>query len=61
MKPEHTAEGFDVEDILEALEADRKSGILSNIVTRSAIRYGVDPDEPDRLVAVDTYGMKQDI
>jgi hypothetical protein len=61
MKPEHPAEDFDVENVLEALEMDRRSGILSNIVTRSAIRYGVAPDEPDRLMAVDTYGKKQDI
>ncbi len=61
MKPEHQAEDFDVEDVLVVLEADRRSGILPHIVTDSAVRYGTDPDEPDRLVAVDAHGRKQDI
>ncbi|MDW7749009.1 hypothetical protein [Halomonas sp.] len=61
MKPEHTTEGFDVENILAELEADRNSGILPLVVTKSAIRYGIDPDDPDRLVAVDAHGRKQDI
>ncbi len=61
MKPEHPAEGFDVEDVLDVLETDRRSGILPDVVTKSAIRYGVDPDNPDRLVALDADGQKQEI
>lgn len=56
MKPEYPPERIDVNDILEALELDRRSGILPNIVTDSAVRYGVDPDDPERLVAVDADG-----
>ncbi|WP_146010667.1 hypothetical protein [Halomonas heilongjiangensis] len=56
MKPEYPTENFDVDDILASLEADRKSGSLPNIVTKSAVRYGVDPDNPARLVAVDANG-----
>ncbi len=47
---------FDFEDILEALEEDRKSGALRDGVTTSAIRYGIDPDNPERIVAVDAHG-----
>ena len=56
MKQDHQIQNFDVEDILEALEADRKSGSLPNIVSRSSVRYGVDPANPERLVAVDAQG-----
>lgn len=59
MKPERPAEDFDVEDILAELEADRNSGILPHFVTKSVIRYGVDPDDSDRLLAVDAHGSKQ--
>ncbi|WP_237673403.1 hypothetical protein [Vreelandella profundi] len=58
MKQDHQIQNFDVDDILEALEADRNSGSLPDIVTRSAIRYGVDPDNPERLVAVDAQGKQ---
>lgn len=56
MEPDHQIHNFDVDDILEALEADRKSGFLPNIVTRSTVRYGVDPDNPMKIVAVDAEG-----
>lgn len=58
MKRDHHIQNFDVDDILEALEADRKSGSLPNIVTRSAVRYGVDPNNPANLVAVDAQGKQ---
>lgn len=51
-RPEH----FDVDDVLASLEADRQSGHLANAVTGSAVRYGIDPDHPDRLVAVNAHG-----
>lgn len=57
MKQDHKNLNFDVDGILESLEADRKSGSLPKIVTGSDIRYGVDPNNPDRLVAVDANGM----
>lgn len=56
MKRDHQIQNFDVDDILEALEADRKSGSLPNIVSSSAVRYGVDPDNPMKIVAVDAHG-----
>ncbi len=58
MKPDHQIQNFDVDDILEALEADRKSGSLRNFVSRSAVRYGVDPYNSERLVAVDAQGKQ---
>lgn len=58
MEPDHQIQNFDVDDILEALEADRKSGSLPNIVTSSAVRYGVEPNNPERLVAVDAQGKQ---
>lgn len=58
MKQDHQIQNFDVDDILEALEADRKSGSLMNIASRSAVRYGVDPANPERLVAVDAQGKQ---
>lgn len=53
MEQDHQIQNFDVDDILEALEADRKSGSLPNIVTSSAVRYGVDPNNPAKFVVVD--------
>lgn len=58
MGQKRTNENFDVDDILASLEADRKSGVLKDIVTKSAVRYGVDPDNPERLVAVDADGKR---
>ena len=58
MKLDHQIQNFDVDDILEALEADRKTGSLPNMVTRSAVRYGVDPANQERLVAVDVNGKQ---
>lgn len=58
MKRDHQIQNFDVDDILEALEADRQSGFLPNIVTSSAVRYGVDPNNPANLVAVDAQGKQ---
>ena len=37
MKQDHQIQNFDVDDILEALEADRNSGSLPDIVTRSVM------------------------
>tara|TARA_R110001583_G_scaffold112646_2_gene262354 strand:+ start:14644 stop:14847 length:204 start_codon:yes stop_codon:yes gene_type:complete len=58
MKLDHQIQNFDVDDILEALEADRKTGSLPNMVTRSGVRYGVDPANQERLVAVDVNGKQ---
>jgi hypothetical protein len=58
MKQDHQIQNFDMDDILKALEADRKSGYLPNIVSRSTVRYGVDPANPERLVAVDVNGKQ---
>lgn len=58
MKQGRHIQNFDMDDILKALEADRKSGYLPNIVSRSTVRYGVDPDNPERLVAVDAQGKQ---
>lgn len=58
MGQKRSTENFDVDDILASLEEDRKSGCLPNIVTGSAVRYGVDPDDPESLVAVDTNGKR---
>jgi len=57
MGKEHSTESFDVDDILASLEEGRESGALPNVVTGSDTRYGVDPDDPERLVvAVDDHG-----
>ena len=49
---------IDVEDVLAALEADRAAGVLPELVATSAVRYGVDPEQPDQLVAVDAEGKR---
>ncbi len=58
MGKKRPAENYDVDDILASLEEDRKSGSLSDIVTGSAVRYGVDPDNTEGLVAVDANGKR---
>jgi|GEM_PF-5794595 len=56
MKHDHPLASIDMDSVLEELEADRKQGTLANKVTGSAVRYGVDPDDSSRLVAVDIHG-----
>ncbi|MDI5891787.1 hypothetical protein [Halomonas rhizosphaerae] len=58
MGKESSTESFDVDNILASLEEDRESGALPNIVTESTVRYGVDPDDPESLVAVDSEGKR---
>lgn len=51
---------IDIEDVLADLESDRQAGALPELVTTSAVRYGIDPNDPERLVAVDAWGNRID-
>ena len=44
---------IDMDDVLESLEEDRRAGTLEKAASRSAVRYGVDPENPERLVSID--------
>src|SRR5690554_7835101 len=54
-------ENTDTEDVLRGLEADRSAGTLEKLVSRSEVRYGVDPDDPERLVSIDKEGRTQQL
>lgn len=55
---ENEPERFDMDDVLGDLESSRKAGTLANRVTGSAVRYGIDPANPDRLVVMDVNGTR---
>ena len=54
-------ENIDTDDVLKGLEADRSAGTLEKLVSRSEVRYGVDPDDPERLVSIDKEGRTQQL
>jgi hypothetical protein len=54
-------ENIDMDDVLENLEKDRRTGKLARVVSRSDMRYGVDPEDPERLVSIDKEGRKRQL
>ncbi|WP_024461727.1 hypothetical protein [Marinimicrobium sp. LS-A18] len=47
-----------MDSILEELESDRQSGRLPGRVSEAPVRYGVDPDDPSKLVAYSAEGKR---
>lgn len=54
-------ENIDMDDVLENLEKDRRTGKLARAVSRSNVRYGVDLEDPERLVSIDEEGRKRQL
>ncbi|MBB3231934.1 nucleotidyltransferase family protein [Halomonas stenophila] len=50
------SDSLDINDILDALEADRRTGVLPKVVSSSSVRYGLDPEDPEQLLATDSQG-----
>ncbi len=47
-----------MDNILGELESDRQSGRLPGRVSEAPVRYGVDPENPSRLVAYTAEGKR---
>lgn len=44
---------IDMDEVLKNLEMDRSTGTLKKLVSRSKVRYGVDPKNQERLISID--------